>query len=384
METNTVARSLAETLSAGREPALAVQSQQQGDTGMVARQGNDGLVRIGSDGIVAGYERTAEMPPGISRAQLKAVRTPDSEEKARRHAAECRRRYDDLLSRTEGYRVPIEQLKIDEDYQREIEEAHVERLLRDFEPLLVGTLAVSLRDDGEMYVLDGQQRLQVFHRLGFGERKVDAKVWVGLTQAEEAKVFLGLNSGKTINAANRLRARKTAGERVAAEVDAAVTEAGFEVDYRNGAVPYRIAAVTSVEAVYEAAGGLERGGFERTKAALVLHRKLWNGRRSHEAALIRAVGAFTIRHYGHIRVDLLARRLGPDKQAHATKLPWSPQVLFAEGAGKFDRQPAAGAALVLAQEHDRITGISKTLFRPEGAAMYMLSEVKRARQRGEC
>jgi len=285
--------------------------------------------------------------------------------------------------------VPMAGLRIDPTYQRGIERAHVERMKAEFDPLLVGTLAVSLREGqngapDEMYVLDGQQRLALFRELGFGTRDVDAKVWLGLTPEEEARVFLGLNASKTISAASRLRARKAAGYRDAAEVDRAITEAGFEIDYSNGQKPFQLAAVTAVEAVYEAAGGLEHGGFIRTKAALLLHRKLWNGRRAHESALIRAVGAFTVRHYGEIKTDLLAARFQPPRKAPGTQLLWSPQVLVSEGAGKFDRQPAAGAAFLLAQEHDRITGTAKTRFNPAGAAMYQLPEVKRARARGEC
>jgi hypothetical protein len=348
-----------------------------------------GLIRVGADSVVESYERGARLPGGVSAEQLRAARLAVVEAEGERHASDCRRRYDDLLARTEGYRVRIGELRVDRTYQRGIERAHVERLKTEFDPLLVGTLAVSLRQGqnggaDEMYVLDGQQRLQVFGELGFGNREVDAKVWLGLTPEEEARVFLGLNASKTINAASRLRARKAAGYRDAAEIDRAIAEAGFEIDYTNGQKPYMIAAVTAVEAVYDAAGGLEHGGFGRTKAALVLHRKLWNGRRSYESALIRAVGAFMIRHYGEVKDDLLAGRFQPPKTAPGSRLPWSPQQLISEGAGKFDRQPAAGAALILAQEHDRISGIPKTRFNPSGAAMYQLPEVKRARARGEC
>lgn len=355
----------------------------------MAGEQRGGVVTVGEDYIVQGYERGSGAATGVPAAQVKAARLAIVEADGERHAADCRRRYDDLLAKTEGYRVRLGDLRIDPTYQRGIERAHVERLKRDFDPLLVGTLAVSLRQGqpgapDEMYILDGQQRKQVFAELGFGNREVDAKVWLGLTPEEEARVFLGLNAGKTISAASRLRARKAAGYKDAAEIDRAIAEAGFEIDYSNGQKPYLIAAVTAVEAVYDAAGGLEHGGLARTRAALVLHRKLWNGRRGYESALVRAVGAFTIRHYGEIKTDLLAARFQPPRVAPGSRLPWTPHELMSEGAGKFDRQPAAGAALILALEHDRITGTPKTRFNPSGAAMYQLSDVKRARARGEC
>lgn len=87
--------------------------------------------------------------------------------------------------------IPIEQIKVDISVQRELQESHVNKILKKFDPNAFGRLTVSKREDGFYYCSDGQHRLNVARRLGFKE--VPCIVINNYTIKEEGENFIKVN-----------------------------------------------------------------------------------------------------------------------------------------------------------------------------------------------
>lgn len=65
--------------------------------------------------------------------------------------------------------IPTNKLKIDIKVQRELQETHVQKLVRKFDPAAFGRISVTKREDGYFYVQDGQHRLEMAKRLYLDE-----------------------------------------------------------------------------------------------------------------------------------------------------------------------------------------------------------------------
>lgn len=106
----------------------------------------------------------------------------------------------------------VERLKIDESYQREkLSEANILSIARDFAWPAFRTLLVARRPNGDLYVVDGQHRLEAAKRRGF--RQVPCSVFDSAGAEEEARTFYTC-SVKTVHipATNKYRALITAGD----------------------------------------------------------------------------------------------------------------------------------------------------------------------------
>lgn len=65
--------------------------------------------------------------------------------------------------------IKLDKIKVDIQVQRELQETHVSRILKKFDPQAFGRLTVSLREDGYYYCSDGQHRLECARQLGLSE-----------------------------------------------------------------------------------------------------------------------------------------------------------------------------------------------------------------------
>jgi len=131
--------------------------------------------------------------------------------------------------------VPAGQLRVDPKIQRAEEVAHVNRLAREWNDDYVGTLVGSRRKDGNIYLLDGQQRwLAMTTRKNNYKYLFDVKVYENLTTVEEANMFQGFNKGRKAVApyANHLVSLE-AQNPVALAIEEVVTDLGFSTGARS-------------------------------------------------------------------------------------------------------------------------------------------------------
>lgn len=128
--------------------------------------------------------------------------------------------------------LPVEQLIIDHTYQRPMDESRVRQMSANWNWLGCGTLAVSLRTDtngkNTYSVIDGQQRLAAIKEQGFKE--APCRIYVDLTQTQEAELFELLNKNKKPGFNDLFKSRLMRGEQVAHAIELACKQVGYSLD----------------------------------------------------------------------------------------------------------------------------------------------------------
>jgi hypothetical protein len=87
-----------------------------------------------------------------------------------------------------GEEVSVDDLKIDPEAQRTLNEGRAQRIANNIVPEAIGLIMVSQRDNGEKYIVDGQHRWRACQLAGIPTIK--AEIHYGLTQEQEAILFL--------------------------------------------------------------------------------------------------------------------------------------------------------------------------------------------------
>jgi ParB-like chromosome segregation protein Spo0J len=159
----------------------------------------------------------------------------------------------------------MSKLDIDERYQRELDERHVAKIVRDFDERLLDPLEVSARPDGTYAVFDGQHRYRALQRLGV--TRVLCRIHERLTVAEEADLFgRRQRQRKPVHPVDQFRALCEAGDPEAIAIYATLSAHGYILGKRAG--PNVIASVELLRRLYR------MGVIEPTLALL---RELWGG-----------------------------------------------------------------------------------------------------------
>jgi hypothetical protein len=198
--------------------------------------------------------------------------------------------------------VRILDICADYTYQRGLDPRFVANLVTNMDLDMLGTIEVSRRDDGTLWVLDGNHRvegLKVFLGDPNGQR-IACKVWVGLTLAEEAAKFAALNAMHPPTAAAKFRAAIAAGSPEECAINDVVRSARLEISTQpsKGAV----AAVTALTKVYRG-GRLKKPQPEALRRTLVVMRDAWDGTiDAYQGYLIAGIGMVYVK-YGDVLDD---------------------------------------------------------------------------------
>ena len=126
-------------------------------------------------------------------------------------------------------KVEAKNLRIDPNVQRSLEEPQVRRLMRHWDPELVGVLIGSRRDDGYVYLADGQQRRHAAFRLD-PEMKLDVMVHDDWTTWKEGRMFQAVNRDhKAVSTYDKYRVAVHIGNSPEKEIDDLITSLGLQV-----------------------------------------------------------------------------------------------------------------------------------------------------------
>lgn len=87
-----------------------------------------------------------------------------------------------------GQEVSVSDLNIDPQAQRTLNERRAQNIANNMVREAIGSIIVSKRDDGDLYIVDGQHRWRACVLAGISTIRAD--VHQGLTQPEEAILFL--------------------------------------------------------------------------------------------------------------------------------------------------------------------------------------------------
>jgi hypothetical protein len=206
--------------------------------------------------------------------------------------------------------VPISKIRTDHEVNtRPIDFGWVDKHVNTFDPDKLGVPIVSMRPDGTYVVIDGQNRLEICRRVGWGDQDIQCRVFRGLTKAQEAVLFLGHNDNRQVGSFHKFAARITAGDPDAVAINNIVIKAGWELSYF--VADKRIAAVSSLEAIWKATRP-DPTGYRGTtlETTLSIATEAWG--HSADAAngqLLRGIGAVVNRYGTLLDTAALTRKL---------------------------------------------------------------------------
>lgn len=135
--------------------------------------------------------------------------------------------------------------------QRGRNDARVDHLLNDFDLDQIGYPIVSDRG-GHFYVIDGQHRIEALKRWlgdGWEGQKIACAVYSGLTEAEEAEMFLRHNDVLQVRSFDKFNVAVSAGRSDEVAIKRAVEAQGLSIG--KGNTPGAIGAVGTLVRIYQ-------------------------------------------------------------------------------------------------------------------------------------
>ncbi len=197
-------------------------------------------------------------------------------------------------------------------YQREILDYKLKRMVREWDPSIVGYVLISLRADGSFFVIDGQHRVEAVRRLqGKIGPMIEAVVREGLTSTEEAHFFAESQDPRrrtALSPEDLHIARMHGGHLDTIAMNNAVAAAGYRIGRAEvGNDTCRLRAINAANKVQE------RYGAVTLHDALTFIRSVWGTEKSPEASLIHGVAMFMVM-FPDANIHATARRMGKEIQ----------------------------------------------------------------------
>lgn len=200
--------------------------------------------------------------------------------------------------------VPLAKMRVSPGLaQREkLNQARVDRIDANMDLEQLGNPTVNERG-GWFWILDGWHRTEAYKQwLGSGWRTQELQCWTynGLSETEEAEVFLKLNDTLTVDAMSKFRVGVQAGREVESDIDRIVRAQGLRVsaDQNDGSIQ----AVGTLRRVYSRAGA---GVLART---LGIIRDAY-GTPGLDSAVIDGIGYLCGRYNGELDTAVAVQRL---------------------------------------------------------------------------
>ena len=163
-------------------------------------------------------------------------------------------------------------LKSDPSYQRPVDMKRVNQIVKNYNPLLVNPVKVSLRD-GDYFIFDGQHSVQVLKIMAGGvDTQISCLVYRGLTQRDEAILFAEQNGiSKPVGIREKTKAKLVGHDEDAMKLVKIIEAAGFELGLTGSSADNRILAISKVEKMYKNLSP------EDLLKILTIIKKAWNG-----------------------------------------------------------------------------------------------------------
>lgn len=224
--------------------------------------------------------------------------------------------------------VRLDQLIIDTRIQRPVIPAHVKRIAENLDFNALGVLTVSRRDNGDMVVLDGQQRRAALLEAGYdGRFSIQCEVLDGLSFADENAVFKTLNADrKAVLPLYLFKNRVNAGESAPVAISLIVKDCGLSIAEGGSNATGTVRATAALERVY---GGytLNEPQPAALRSTLTVINAAWGATASSmQGQIIEGIGKLFIRDGAMIDADNLIKKLA--------KYPGGPNALIGDARGR--------------------------------------------------
>lgn len=219
--------------------------------------------------------------------------------------------------------IAVDDLHVDPAAQRALRPSWRDALARDFDKDKVGVLHVAPNGSGYR-IMDGQHRAAAMQKLGMGAHKVRCLVYNGLSQKDEASIFLGLNNSKSVRAYDKFRVRVTEGDPTAVAIVEILDDIGlYLADQKSDGA---VRAVTQIENVYTGQTlKLKEGPYpDALRWTLAILRGAWGyDATAFDGPMIEGLGAVILRFGDRIDRDRFGKKLAG--------FPGGPRGLLAKG-----------------------------------------------------
>ncbi|MBB1153468.1 DUF6551 family protein [Amycolatopsis dendrobii] len=148
-------------------------------------------------------------------------------------------------------------LGVDPQVQRSLDPNRVRKIADKLKRDALGTIIVSLRDDGTYHIVDGQHRAAAMKQCGLGDEMMDCKVFSGLSLSEEAELFRLYNDTRQMRPVIKFRVRVIEGDETAVLLHSILDDYGWKVTGASGNGFFL--AVNALEKIYDGAGRWDGG-----------------------------------------------------------------------------------------------------------------------------
>ena len=149
--------------------------------------------------------------------------------------------------------VKAKEMFVDYTYQRKPLTAKINRIVKNFNPDLLGVITCSMREDNTLAIIDGSHRYHALIQMGMKDTNVNALVYFGLSIEDEAHIFALTNKEHTKPTPSQIfKAGIVSGDSIAVGIANVVAKVGASFDEGPGANVIR--CVATVRRVYTNAG----------------------------------------------------------------------------------------------------------------------------------
>jgi Family of unknown function (DUF6551) len=198
--------------------------------------------------------------------------------------------------------VPIEAMTTSPAAQRRFSKPQADEYAAHMRLEALGFPVLNHRD-GRWYIVDGQHRIAALRLIGFGDLDLECECFEGLSERDEARLFLERNDRKNVTPYEKFRVALTAGLEREHAINDVVQAQGLRV--AKGNADGSISAVSALVQVYE------RGGADVLGRSLTILRDAYGS--SHAALsseLIRGLGLVCQRYNGDFDDHYAVTKLG--------------------------------------------------------------------------
>lgn len=197
--------------------------------------------------------------------------------------------------------VPIAKMRVSPKAQREFRKTHAEKYAADFDFEAVGFPVVSLRE-GHYWIVDGQHRVEALKMIGWGDQQIQCECYEGLSESEEAELFLRRDERKAIRPFDKFKIALVAGRETETKINATVAHQGLKIS--TDASEDSIAAISALRKVYETGGSTVLGRDLR-----ILRDGLAGDLGKFRSELITGVGLVCQRYNGQVKDEEAVQKL---------------------------------------------------------------------------
>lgn len=203
------------------------------------------------------------------------------------------------MLKSEIRRIAADKLMVDAAIQRNLDQRRVAKMVGEYDAEAVGVLTVSRRTNGSYHIVDGQHRHAAARTAEGDNVELTCRVFSGLTDQDEARLFRWLNNTAKPQAIDLFRVKVIEGDKAATDIERMITGLGWEIRLSNGG--HSFAAITAAERVYKT----DPTAVERSLATIT---RAW-GFDEIDGRVFEGLGLLYARHGSTVDLNALSERL---------------------------------------------------------------------------